>query len=189
MKKLIACAFPLALLAVLGLGTGSASAAKPAATLTCTTTVTGGTYGSVVVPDGAVCTLNSVTVAGSVSVGVGSEFYASGGSIGGSVFASAADEVATGTSVGGATPISGNVSVDSTDSVFFDGPIGGNASFTGNGGVVVVPTADIGGNASFIDNSFVVVQVHVSGNIACSGNGTVIDNNLTVGGNASGQCA
>src|SRR5258706_10796684 len=186
---MIGLVFVSALLAVAALTAGPASAAKPAPTLTCTGFVGGGTWGNVVVPNGENCFLNGVTVQGSVYVGVDSELYVSGGSIGRNLFASGSDEGETGNGVG-PSHIYGNVSIDSTYNVLFDSAIDGNASFTGNHSVYLISPTHIGGNASLTDNfSILLSSLVVDGNLGCSRNSHVTIFSLSVGGNASGQCA
>ena len=179
-----------ALLAVAALTAGSASAGKPSPTLTCTGVVNGGpAWGNVVVPNGAECTLNGVTVLGSVSVGVDSELYVSGGSIHGNLSAFESFDVETGGGVG-PSHIYGNVTIDSSFETLFDSTIDGNASFTNNHLVILQTPSHVGGNVRINDNDIVnIFNLIVGGNLGCSGNGVVNPLNATVTGHRSGQCA
>jgi len=178
-----------ALLVAAALTAGSASAGKPSPTLTCTGVVSGGTWGNVVVPDGAECSLNGVTVQGSVKVGIGSDLYVSGGSVHGNLSASGSDDVETGNTLG-PSHIYGNVTIDSSYFVYFDSTIDGNASFTGNFLVVLTSPTHVGGNVSITDNDIVnIYSLFVGGNLGCSGNSILSPLNATVTGHRSGDCA
>jgi hypothetical protein len=170
-----------------------ASPARAAATVkgTCTTAISNQTVGNVLVPAGQACTLNHVTVKGSIT-DYGTLQLTTGAAIGGSVLAGFGSNLSES---GPATVIvDGNLTLDgpSRFSVTLDYIRGNftieettNSSWTGShiGGSVFIldngPGTEFGGNT-------------VAGNISCDGNATAPVNGGTpnkVYGHETGQCA
>jgi hypothetical protein len=158
-------------LAALGILVGNMPLARAADT-SCTTTIsTGGTInGNLVVPAGANCTLNNVTVTGNVEVGKG---------------ASLSVEPVLGQRV----TIGGNVQAARCNAVNLD-----SLGVSGSGGLI-----SVGGNVQ-IEELYRLERLSgqrrprhaIGGNLACAGNTPGVTDPAgknAVGGNKQGQCA
>ncbi len=192
------------------LGTWPAGAAT-----TCTTTLTGMVSGPVVVPSGAICTLNGATVSGNVLVQPGGTFHATDTTINGSL---TSDNATTNNGVCRGT-ITGSVSITNSrpnsdwdllgggSIIGFVFPctsagalhIGGSVRRSGNRGDTDLAFATIAGSVTTTDNvppSGDTVDIDgntIGGSLFCSGNVPAPTNSgfpNTVAGARSGQtCA
>ncbi|HEX6789011.1 MAG TPA: hypothetical protein VF091_07185 [Gaiellaceae bacterium] len=194
----------------------ASSLAAPKGATTCTGTLAPGTYQSVVVPDGAVCTSDGpVRINGGVSVGSGAtlalgseENPAHTATINGGVTATNAANVQIHFSTingavnvtGGAGPFGGPFGV--TFNTLEDNVINGSVSITGYDGFwqgffrnTVNGSVNFNGN-SVVDPDGNEVQTNtIHGDLSCSGNtpapqmGDSGGSPNTVSGHKTGQCA
>ena len=151
--------------------------AVQAADTTCSGTLTGAIDGSVVVPDGASCTLSDATVAGNVHVLQNASLTVDATqqptTIDGYVHA---DHCAFALLEGGVT-VTGNVRIGQcVQQSGFVGPgikIGGNFECTNNLGACKADLGDVHGNLRIDGNSGAsadISLVSVGGNLRCQGN-------------------
>jgi Tannase and feruloyl esterase len=177
---------------------GGTSAVRAADT-TCTSTLTGTIDGSVVVPDGAACTLSDATVAGNVQVLQNASLTVDATqqptTIGGNVHA---DHCAFALLEGGVT-VTGNVRIGQcTEQSGFIGPgikIGRNFECTNNRGVCKADLGDVHGDLQIHRNSGAsadISLVSVGGNLRCQRNTAMPTHAFGpdfVSGELQGQCA
>ena len=122
----------------------------------CTTTLQGGTYRSVFVPDGATCTLDDVTVRGDVTVGKGSRLFTRDGTtIGGDVTGVGARTVRLiTTDVGGDVDLGGTTGpiVIGFEDCLIDPIVGGSILLHRNFGPISICDMTVGGRLELRNN-------------------------------------
>lgn len=152
--------FAIAALATFGIVLAAGPGAR-AQNASCSTTITGGVVrGNLVVPTGASCRLNGVTVEGNVSVGVSATLDVNTGSkIGGNIEAERCNFVFL---FGNPISVGGNLQIENcTGQSGYEvtsGPapgitIGGNFACENNAEPCLVTGGKVGGNVRFINNS------------------------------------
>jgi hypothetical protein len=192
----------IAALATFGIVLAAVPAAR-ARDVSCSTTTTGGTVeGNLVVPTGANCTLNSVTVWGNVLVGASAQLNVETGSeIGGNI---RAEECLSVQLLGGSISVGGNIKIENCTGISgWDArPIGSTSSITIDGNFTcdnnaqpcVVTGGEVRGNVSVINNRGAgpdIFNTKIGGNLSVIGNSNNLAGNPgaaitgdTVGGNA-----
>jgi hypothetical protein len=146
--------------------------------------------GDVVVPDGATCGLDDVTVSGSIRVGDGATVVVRGGQVDLDVVTSAsgAASVSTeGVTVVGDVVVTGGGSASITSTT-----IGGDLRFQSNDGPVTAEGNQVAGALVAEQNTggVALVDNQVGGDLTCSANDPVpTGGGNSVAGTAGGQCA
>lgn len=165
-------------------------------TTTCTGTLSPGSYGNLVVPSGATCTINSsVTVTGYVQVNASATLHDTGAAVGGSLTATSNSNVFisgsggysnTNAFFGGSVNTSGAHTVSVTNTTL-NGSLGVQSS-TASGSVSITNNT-VGKNLSVTNNlgPTTVTGNKISKNADCSGNAAFVGGGNTSGGHI-GNC-